>query len=135
MVVFIKPGYHSATVPGINGGTGYRQGSLPCPNKVVEQIRLPSQNRQPTLAVHNCAWLTRSRLLPDNEKDAWFQELEAAAVVAKERAVNKRQREGNIKFKSKGGSRSSEVLLDPKKHRNVSRRQVPSILLSPSLSR
>jgi hypothetical protein len=54
-----------------------------------------------------------------------LQELEAAATVAKERAVSKKQREGNLKFKSKGGMRSSEVLLDPKKHRNVSRRQVP----------
>ncbi len=53
-----------------------------------------------------------------------MQELEAAAVVAKERAMGKRQRQGNVKFKSKGGMRSSEVLLDPKKHRNVSRRQV-----------
>ena len=52
--------------------------------------------------------------------------------MAKERAISKKQREGNVKFKSKGGVRSSEVKLDPKKHRNVSRRQV--CFLPPSAS-
>ena len=53
-----------------------------------------------------------------------YLELEAAAAVQRARAASKKSREGNVKFKTKGGSQSMEVLLDPKKHRNVSRRQV-----------
>lgn len=53
-----------------------------------------------------------------------YHELEAAAAVARSRAASKKSREGNVKFKTKGGQQSMEVLLDPKKHRNVSRRQV-----------
>lgn len=52
------------------------------------------------------------------------KELEQAAAIARERATSKKRREGNVKYKSKGSSRTREVLLDPKKHRNVSRRQV-----------
>lgn len=54
-----------------------------------------------------------------------YHELSAAAAVARERAASKKQREGNVKFKTKGGQQSMEVLLDPKKHRNISRVQVP----------
>lgn len=61
-------------------------------------------------------------------RHAWYAqlrvELEQAAAVAKERATSKKQREGNVKYKSHRGTRSREVLLNPKKHRNVSRRQV-----------
>ncbi len=60
-------------------------------------------------------------------------ELEAAAAVQRTRAASKKNREGNVKFKTKGGQQSMEVLLDPKKHRNVSRRQVcDTHLLNPS---
>lgn len=62
------------------------------------------------------------------ERHPWFAELylelKAAADLAKERAASKKQRQGNVKFKNKGGARLREVKLDPKKHRNVSRRQV-----------
>ena len=61
-------------------------------------------------------------------RHAWYvelySELEAAAAVQRARAASKKNREGNVKFKTKGGQQSMEVLLDPKKHRNVSRRQV-----------
>lgn len=64
------------------------------------------------------------------QRHAWYvelyQELESAAAIARSRAASKKSREGNVKFKTKGGTQTMEVLLDPKKHRNVSRRQVPT---------
>ena len=63
----------------------------------------------------------------DWERLPWYAELHseltASAALAKERAASKKQRQGNVKFKTRGGIKAMEVKLDPKKHRNVSRRQ------------
>eukprot|EP00884_Botryococcus_braunii_P018339 jgi/Botrbrau1/5189/Bobra.0172s0059.1 len=63
------------------------------------------------------------------ERQPWYAQLHAEVkeleALARQRAASKAKREGTVRYKSRaGGVRAQEALLDPKKNRRVSRRQV-----------